>query len=148
MEFKDFSLSIQDAKVGKFAEGLSQGKILHTQCRNCGALYYPPQHDCPKCMKSEMDWKELEGAGELVSFTSIHIPPEHFALNLESQAPFSSYEYRPAPIGIVKLDNGRQVMGWIPDAEDLQAGLRLRPAPRVLPDGRATIVLIEVGAQK
>ncbi len=146
MEFKDFSLSVKDAKVGEFAEGLAQGKILHTQCIHCGALYYPPRGDCPGCMKGEMDWKELGGVGELVSFTSVYIPPEHFALNFESQAPFSGYEYRPAPIGIVKLDGGLQVMGWIPDAEGLRVGLRLRPEPRVLPDGRVTIVLTKVGA--
>jgi uncharacterized OB-fold protein len=148
MEFKDFSLSIQDAKVGEFAEGLAQGKILHTECRNCGGLYYPPRHDCPRCMKSNMEWKKIEGTGELVSFTLIHIPPEHFALNFGNQAPFSSYEYRPTPIGIVRLEGGLQVMGWIPDPEDLQVGLRLRPEPRVLPDGRVTIVLTKVGAQR
>jgi len=144
MEFKDFSLSITHTKVQEFAAGLEQGKLQATRCSRCGTIHYPPRGDCPRCLASEIEWVDLEGPGRLVSYTTIYIPPGHFMPDFNNQAPFARFDYRPAPVGIIRLENGIQIMGWIVGVrpEDLQVGLRLRPEPQVLPDGRATIVLL------
>ena len=145
MEFIDFSLLVKDTKVSEFAEELGRGVILATKCDNCGSIFYPPRHDCPRCFSDQMSRVELEGRGELLSFTTIFVPPNHFAPDLEGTAPFSRYEYHPAAVGIVELDNGARVMGWIPGIprEKLKVGMTFLLGTEVLPDGRATIVLTE-----
>jgi uncharacterized OB-fold protein len=148
MEFQDFSLLVKDTKVSDFASGLERGVILGTECKKCGAVYYPPRHDCPRCFADQLSWVELEGEGRLLSFTSIFVPPKHFAPALFPIAPLSNYEYHPSPLGIVELENGARVMGWIPGItlEALRVGMRLTPKAEVLPDGRVTVVLIAVEA--
>jgi len=143
MEFRDFSLLVEHTKVGEFAAGLERGVILATRCKECGRIYYPPRHDCSRCLSDQMEWIELNGTGKLVSFTAIFVPPEHFTPDLSTAAPFASYEYHPAPVGIVELKNGVRVMGWIPGIprKELRVGMELVPMPELLPDGRATIVL-------
>ncbi|MFQ6117375.1 MAG: Zn-ribbon domain-containing OB-fold protein [Candidatus Bipolaricaulia bacterium] len=144
MEFKDFSLSVKDTKIREFAAGLAQGRLQATRCSGCGTLYYPPRHDCPKCFTDELSWVELEGGGRLISYTTIYVPPEHFAPDSSKQAPFARLSYHPAPVGIVKLETGLRVMGWIVGVkpQDLRVGMQLKPEPQVLKDGRATIALV------
>jgi len=143
MEFKDFSLFIKGTKVQEFVAGLERGELRATRCPQCRTAYYPPRHDCPRCFSDELDWVTLNDAGELLSYTTIYVPPEHFLPDLGKGPPFARFDYRPAPVGILQLENGLQVMGWIVgvEPEELHVGLRLRPEVQLLPDGRATIVL-------
>lgn len=142
MDFRTFSLAISQTKVARFARDLAEGKILTTVCRTCGKRYYPPRSDCCACFGSEMDWKPLEGEGRLLSFTRIFVPPEHFALP-QPRMPFSSVQFEPCPVGIMEVEEGLRVMGWIPrgDVKKLRVGMKMRALPFVLPDGRVTITL-------
>ena len=145
MEFKNFSLLVKHTKVGElFAAGLERGVILATRCKECGQIYYPPRSDCSHCLSDQMEWIELNGTGKLISFTAIFVPPEHFTPDLSNVAPFASYEYHPSPVGIIELENGIRVMGWIPGIprHKLRVGMELAPRPEILPDGRATIILV------
>lgn len=142
MEFKKFSLAIGQTKVGRFADDLAAGKIMSTSCKKCGKRYYPPRADCSACMNSEMDWKPLNGEGKLVTFTKIHVPPEHFAIR-QPLMPFSSVQFEPCPIGIIEVEGGLRIMGWMPriDLKKIKIGMRLKAVPQILPDGKVTIVL-------
>ena len=142
MEFKRFSLALEHTKVREFAAGLERGELRATKCPKCGAVYYPPRGDCPGCFTDEMKWTTLEGSGELVSYTRIYVPPEHFLPDLGKGAPFAQFDYHPAPVGIIRLKNGIQVMGWIVGVKEPQIGMRLRLGVQLLKDGRATIVLM------
>jgi uncharacterized OB-fold protein len=141
MEFRDFSLHINQIKVGRFAEELAAGRIMATQCRGCRAKYYPPRADCNRCWTSDMEWIPLQGQGKLATFTRIHVPPEHFAA--KPLMPFSPLVLQPCPIGLLEFDDGLRVMGWIPnlDPKDLRVGMSLRAAPHTLADGKVTIIL-------
>lgn len=143
MAFCDFSLLVRDTKVAGFVEGLLRGELLASRCAGCGALAYPPRSDCSHCYGSTFEWVRLDGVGRLVTFTSVYVTPQHFTPDFGRTAPFSSYRYCPAPVGIVELENGLRVMGWILGAakEELHVGMQLSPRPEVLPDGRATVVL-------
>lgn len=143
MNFKNFSLFITDTKVGKFVDHLTQGEIQTTQCEKCETRYYPPRADCPKCMTSNMKWVRIADRGKLITYTSIFTPPKHFAESFDNKSPFSNYAYKPCPVGIVELDAGLRVMGWIPEIEsqDLQVGMLLDIEPQTLPDESVTIVL-------
>ena len=144
MEFKDFSLLVRDTRVRGFAEGLEQGKLLGSRCKTCGLVQYPPRSDCPQCRSSEFEWMEITGQGRLLTYTSIHVTPDHFTPDLAGTAPFSAYRYVPAPVGIVEMENGLRVMGWIrgPATQATHVGMILSPRAEVLDDGRATVVLV------
>jgi uncharacterized OB-fold protein len=141
MDFKNFSLAISQTKVARFAEDLAAGKIMSTICKKCGKKYYPPQADCPECMSSDMEWKELKGEGALVTFTKIYVPPEHFAIR-QPLMPFSSIQFEPCPIGLLEVEGGLKIMGWIPkvDLKKIKIGMKMKASPQILPDGKLTIV--------
>ena len=142
MEFKNFALSINQTKVARFAKELAEGKIMATLCKKCGKKYYPPRADCSNCMSSEMEWKPIGGEGKLVTFTKIYVPPEHFAIR-QPMMPFSSVQFEPCPIGILEVEDGLRIMGWMPktDVKKIRVGMRMKASPQVLLDGKVTIIL-------
>ena len=142
MQFRDFTLNINQSKVGRFAEELAQGRIVSTVCKKCGKRYYPPRADCSACMEGEMEWKAIGGEGRLLTFTKIYVPPEHFSIP-QPRMPFSSVQFEPCPVGVVEVEDGLRVMGWIPkvDVKKLRVGMEMKASAAALPDGRVTIVL-------
>ncbi len=141
MEFKNFSIAIGQTKVARFVDDLVAGKIMSTSCKKCGKRYYPPQADCSACMSSDMEWRPLSGEGKLVTFTKIYVPPEHFAIR-QPLMPFSSVQFEPCPVGIIEVEDGLKVMGWMPkiDLKKIKVGMKLKALPQILPDGKVTIV--------
>jgi uncharacterized protein len=89
------------AKVEKFFEGLKEGKIYMTQCKNCGEKFFPPQADCPKCLESSMDWIPLSGEGELLTCTVIFVKPSTYT------------HYKDYVVGIAKMNEGVRVLAWL-----------------------------------
>ena len=141
MEFKNFSLYINQTKIARFIDDLASGKITGTRCKKCGKKYYPPRSDCSDCMVSEMEWIPVGVEGKLRTFTKIHVPPEHFAIPLP-RMPFSSVQLAPCPIGVLEVEEGVNLMGWIPkiDIKKIKVGMRMKASPQILPDGKVTIV--------
>ena len=142
MEFKNFSLNIAQTKVNRFVDELAAGRFMATVCKKCGKKYYPPQADCPGCMASDMEWKQISSEGALVTFTKIHVPPEHFAVR-QPLMPFSSVQFEPCPIGILGVEGGLKIMGWIPksDIKKIKVGMKMKASSFTLPDGKLTIIL-------
>jgi uncharacterized OB-fold protein len=141
MEFKDFSLFLNHTKVKRFVDDLASGKIMGTKCKKCGLNLYPPRADCPECYSSEMEWVALKAQGKLATYTMIYVPPDHFTTIL--QMPFSKFRFEPCPIGLLELENGLRIMGWIPkvNPKEIKVDMTLKAEPQVLPGGKVTIVL-------
>ena len=141
MDFKDFSLMLNETKAAPYADSLAQGKIMASRCKKCNKEYYPPQSDCSQCLSQEMDWFECPADGKLVTFTQVMVLPEHFALSQPS-IPFSKAVLTPSPVGILEVKEGVRIMGWIPKAmaDDLKVGDRMKASPHTLDDGRVTII--------
>jgi len=131
MDFDKFSLNVKHTKVGRFADDLANGRITATKCRKCGVEYYPPRADCHKCMSSDMEWVELKDTkGKLVTYTEIQVPPEHFG---RGNTPFSKSEkFQPCAFGIIELENGLKITGWIPtvDVKKIKVGMELKAIPK------------------
>jgi uncharacterized OB-fold protein len=142
MDFKNFSLGITQTKVARFSDELAAGKIVATLCKKCGKRYFPPRADCSDCMESQMEWVPIGGEGKLRTFTKIHVPPEHFALP-QPLMPFSNIRLEPCPIGILEVEEGLRIMGWIPkvDLKKIKVGMKMKASPQTLADGKITIVL-------
>lgn len=89
-----------------------------------------------------MEWTGVASEGSLVTFTKIHIPPEHFAIQ-PPLMPFSSVQFEPCPIGLLEVEEGLRIMGWIPkvDVKRIKVGMRMKAKSEILPNGKITIVL-------
>ncbi len=142
MGFEQFSLGLSQTKVGDdFMEHLKDGTIPATKCKECGEKYYPPRADCQDCLDSEMEWIELDTTGELIAFTNIMVPGEHF----QNFTLLNQEEFEPIPIGIISLgDDEPNLFGWIPDheVEDIEIGMELDASVEKVKAERLPISLI------
>jgi uncharacterized OB-fold protein len=142
MGFERFSLCIKHTKIRDFVDYLENGKIMAKRCKGCGAKYYPPRADCAHCLGSDTEWVEIPSEGKLLTFTQIFVPPEHYA-SIPSPMPFSRTFLEPTPVGIIEVEEGIRIMGFIPkmDAKKIRIGMSFKALPEPLPDGSITIVL-------
>ena len=92
--------------AASFNKYLSEGKLMASRCRSCGALYLPPRAICPSCYGEEMEWAELAGRGRLVAFTCIHVGPSF--MNAEGYS-----RENPYCTGIVELEEGVKISARI-----------------------------------
>jgi len=126
-----FLISVE--KTRKFFEGLSEGKIYATRCKQTGEVFFPPQVDCPGVKDGEVEWVELPREGELVAYTIIYTKPYSFG------------HYSDYTVGIAKLSNGVQVLAWVreTDPKKLRVGMKVRlEVVRREPEGYMTYELV------
>ena len=81
-----------------FWDGLGEGRLRTTACRQCGRLSFPPRLVCRSCWSEDMDWRDLQPHGVLYSFTRVHVVPRAFLAD-------ALYD-----IGIVDLADGVRLM--------------------------------------
>jgi len=146
MEFKDFSLFIRHTKIGTpFAKALESGKVFGTRCQKCGRMFFPPRPECPDCLEEDMAYFEIPTRGRLLSYTAIFVPPEHYGVS-PPKMPFAKVTQTPCPVGVIEVEGGLRVMGWIPDVDlkALKVGDMFEASARSLKNGQLTIVLSPV----
>ena len=120
------------SRTSKFWEGLKKGKVYGTTCQKCGKLHFPPVADCGDCGSSCIRWTELDGIGEIVTFTQVFVKP-------------SSFQEEPDYIvAIAKLKDGVRALAWLTGAkwEDVQVGMNVRLVAKVFSDGRVSYEFI------
>ncbi len=85
-------------------------------CKKCGKRYYPPRLVCAECGSRKFEAYKLPEEGKLETFTVIRVAPSQFS----DQAPYA--------VGIVKFNDGLQMMGQIADCDidKLKIGLKMR----------------------
>ena len=92
------------------------GKFELQVCRDCGHVQYPPREACCACLSRRLDWRQQDGAGELVSQTVLR---HSFELFFRQRTPW--------PLGMVKLDCGPVVVAHLHgDCPDAPARVRVR----------------------
>ncbi|MCY0858854.1 MAG: Zn-ribbon domain-containing OB-fold protein [Sulfolobaceae archaeon] len=97
----------------EFIQALKKGEILATKCKNCGAVYFPPQRDCTNCGKSDMEWIKLDNEGEIMTYSIVVQKPQGF----EDKGNYV--------IGIVKTKDNNFLMAWIIGEPKVGAKVRL-----------------------
>ncbi|MCS7139313.1 MAG: Zn-ribbon domain-containing OB-fold protein [Candidatus Nezhaarchaeota archaeon] len=103
--------------IESFYKFVAESKLMGVKCRKCGNVMVPPRPICDRCLSKELEWVQLKGEGDLISFTVIHIPPTQFA----SMAPYA--------VAIVKLDEGPKLPGivkGITQPSQLRVGMRMK----------------------
>ena len=98
-----------------FYRFIGEGKLMAAKCNKCGEILLPPRPICNKCYSKDLSWIELKGRGKLLTYTIIHVAPKQF----ETLAPYA--------VGILKLDDGPQLLGMIRGVElgKLKIGINL-----------------------
>ena len=107
-----------ESKATGFVDHLKEGKVMATRCRRCGASYFPPKMDCPKCLSSDVEWFEIKEGGKLATYTTVNYGPSGF----ENDAPYT--------LGIVNFPDGLQVFGRLSrniSKDDIRVGMTLKP---------------------
>ncbi len=104
------------SKTREFWGFLKEGKFVTTKCTKCGAVTFPPQADCPRCMSSQIEWTELEGDATLVTFTYVQITPASFV------------ESDPYIVAIGEFRGGVKALAWLEGVglEGAKPGMKLR----------------------
>jgi len=102
--------------VSSFYKFVSEKRLMAAKCTECGTVLLPPKPMCTKCLSTNLQWIELEGAGKLLSYTVIYIAPEQF----QSITPYT--------VGIVELQNGLRLPGMIRgvDPKEIRVGMDLK----------------------
>jgi len=91
--------------IESFYKFVGEGKLMAAKCNKCDLTMLPPRPICTKCYSKDLQWVELKGRGKLLTYTVIHVSPKQF----EALAPYA--------VGIVKLEEGPQLLGMIRGVE-------------------------------
>jgi len=59
--------------IGRFLEGLRQGRILGRSCTGCERVLVPPRMFCERCFRATDAWVEVETSGTLETFSVCHV---------------------------------------------------------------------------
>ncbi len=92
-----------DISYNKF---LTEEKLMGSRCTKCGTLFVPPRPICTKCYAADMEWVEMKGKGELITFTVISVgPPFMIQEGYDRKHPYCT--------GVVELEEGVRVVARI-----------------------------------
>jgi uncharacterized OB-fold protein len=107
-----------------FWQAAKEGRLVIQRCRSCSRHYFYPRSGCPRCGSTDVEWSEVSGHGQLVSYVINYRP-------LPPADPRT-----PQVIALVELDEGVRLLTNIvdtpaePDALPLDAEVRVGFEPR------------------
>ena len=112
----------------KFYEGLKEGKVYATKCKDCQKVYFPPMVDCPECLTTGLDWVELSSDAEIETFTHVVVRPTTFQ------------QYKPYTVAIGRLKEDVKVLAWLTGFKisEVKVGMKAKLVARVTSEGNAT----------
>ncbi|WP_333605681.1 Zn-ribbon domain-containing OB-fold protein [Novosphingobium sp.] len=108
-----------------FWDGTRDRKLLLQYCRATGQYQFYPRPVSLFTGRTDIEWREVSGRGQIFAFTVAHV----------ARPPFAGHT--PFLIATVTLDEGVNVVGDIINCpiEQIAIGMRVRPAWAPLPDG-------------
>ena len=120
------------SRTSEFWNLLREGKFATTKCARCGAVTFPPQADCPKCMSSQFEWAELGREATLVTFTYVQVTPASFVEN------------DPYIVAIGEFSGGVKVLAWLEGVkmEEAKPGMKLRIEARAAGEANPYYVFV------
>jgi len=112
----------------KFYEGLREGKVYATRCKDCGKIYFPPNVDCAECLSTGLEWVELSTEAEIETFTHVVVRPTTFQ------------QSKPYTVAIGRLKEGVKVLAWLTGFKhsEVKVGMKAKLVARVTAEGNAT----------
>lgn len=120
-----FIFELPTDKLREFWEGLEKGKVYASKCKKCGNITFPPKADCSNCLNQAMEWVDIQGEGEIETFTHIIIRP-------------ASFQNHPTyTVAVAKMNTGVKVLAWVTSAKlgDVKVGAKVALAAVQSDDG-------------
>jgi uncharacterized OB-fold protein len=111
-----FIFELPTEKLTEFWDGLEKGKVYASKCKKCGKITFPPTADCSHCLNQAMEWVDIQGEGEIETFTHIVIRP-------------ASFQNHPTyTVAVARMNAGVKVLAWLASAKlgDVKVGARVR----------------------
>ncbi|MEM0384665.1 MAG: Zn-ribbon domain-containing OB-fold protein [Candidatus Caldarchaeum sp.] len=104
------------ARIKRFFDGLREGRVYATRCPLKNVYYFPPQADCPACMDDNLEWVELSGKGQLLTYTVISVKPASYL------------HYPDYVVAIARMEEGFNLLCWmaVEDVKTLKIGMPVR----------------------
>ena len=59
--------------VGRFLDGLAEGRILGRECRGCSRVLVPPRMFCERCFRATNTWVDVRHTGSVETFSICHV---------------------------------------------------------------------------
>lgn len=127
-------LPIATPTTEPFWSGVREGQIRLQRCDDCGSWIWYPRSHCSSCLSRNLSWVDVSGRGTLHTFTLTRVPT----------APFFADEM-PQKLAVVELDEGVRLTSTLVGVEpdEIEIGMRLRPAFEKAPDGETVILRFE-----
>ncbi len=136
MGFEQFGIVsfTSTTKAEKFVDLLKEGKVCGTACKSCGAKFFAPRSDCNACLSDEMEWFDVPGVGDLITFTQAMYAPAGF----ENDVPYI--------LGVAQFDDGVKVFGRLDKSlkeENIKPGMKMKLKVVDLDNDRLSYVLTQ-----
>jgi uncharacterized OB-fold protein len=97
-------------------DALREHRVLVQRCGSCATFRFPPMPACPYCASPETEVVEVGGEATVYSWIVVQRAfQEHFADDV------------PYTVATVDLLEGPRLVGWLEDADPVQAGLAVVP---------------------
>ncbi|HKT77114.1 MAG TPA: Zn-ribbon domain-containing OB-fold protein [Sphingobium sp.] len=108
-----------------FWEATRERKLLLQYCPATGRYQFYPRPVSLFTGRTDIEWREVSGRGEVFAYTVAHV----------ARPPFAGHT--PFLIATVTLDEGVNIVGDVINCsmEEIAVGMRVRPAWAPLPDG-------------
>jgi len=102
----------------EFIDAAKDGNVLARKCTKCGELHLATVYFCKKCGSKGFSNSIIKGAGKVVTYTIMTVPPAGFE------------DYTPYAWVVMELDDsGIRVSGFLPNIqkpEDLPIGTAVK----------------------
>ena len=107
----------------------AEGRFELQHCFECATVQYPPRSVCMTCLSHRLEWREVDGAGDLIAGTVLHHSNELY------------YRERvPLRLGTIKLDAGPVALAHLHG--DCVAPSRVRVRAHLDKSGQAVLIAL------
>jgi uncharacterized OB-fold protein len=102
-------------ETARFWEAAAEGRLLLSECQECGFAFHYPRAFCPECFSDDVKWLEADGEGDLYTYAT-----------MEKVVGWPE-EFLPLTVAYVEVDEGPRVLTNVVDCEpsDLSIGTRV-----------------------
>jgi hypothetical protein len=121
--------------IGRFLEGLKDGKLLGRKCKKCNRVLVPPRMFCELCFRATDRWVEVGDRGKILTYSIAYV-----------SADVSKLE-QPLPVAVIQLDGASEGIGILHkvrvEPERIRFGMRVRAVWKPRLERRGAITDIE-----
>ncbi len=105
--------------VGRYLQGLKEGRLLGVRCRNCERTVIPPRAFCERCFRPIEEWVELQDRGTINTFSISYVRWDAVRLEKPTLPAVIDIEGTSPKVGILHL------LGEV-DPQQIKVGMKVK----------------------